>query len=78
VFFQWLGEVGNAGIGKAPWPTVAYALGHEDPSAFIAMFKAVRGTSPRRFMAGIEAVEGRRDGADRNTGYDAGGDPVEQ
>jgi AraC-like DNA-binding protein len=29
---------------------IAFATGYDNPSAFIAMFKAVRGMSPRRFM----------------------------
>lgn len=34
---------------------IAFATGYDNPSAFIAMFKAVRGNSPRRFMAAIGA-----------------------
>jgi AraC-like DNA-binding protein len=31
--------------------TIAFELGYENPSAFIAMFKAMRGASPRRFLS---------------------------
>ena len=31
---------------------IAFELGYENPSAFIAMFKALRGTSPRQFLSG--------------------------
>ena len=31
--------------------SVAYDVGYENPSAFIAMFKAMRGLSPRQFVA---------------------------
>jgi AraC-like DNA-binding protein len=30
--------------------TIAFSLGYENPSAFIAMFKAMRGMSPHRFV----------------------------
>jgi AraC-like DNA-binding protein len=31
--------------------TIAFELGYENPSAFIAMFKALRGASPRQFLS---------------------------
>jgi AraC-like DNA-binding protein len=31
---------------------IAFELGYENPSAFIAMFKALRGASPRQFLSG--------------------------
>jgi AraC-like DNA-binding protein len=32
--------------------TIAFELGYENPSAFIAMFKALRGSSPGQFLSG--------------------------
>jgi AraC-like DNA-binding protein len=34
--------------------TIAFELGYENPSAFIAMFKASRGASPRQFLNGAK------------------------
>jgi AraC-like DNA-binding protein len=36
--------------------TIAFELGYENPSAFIAMFKALRGASPRQFMSGTNSL----------------------
>ncbi len=33
---------------------IAFDAGYDNPSAFIAMFKAMRGSSPRKFMAAIK------------------------
>jgi AraC-like DNA-binding protein len=34
--------------------TIAFELGYENPSAFIAMFKALRGATPRQFISGAD------------------------
>ena len=36
--------------------TIAFELGYENPSAFIAMFKALRGVSPRQFLNGAMSL----------------------
>jgi AraC-like DNA-binding protein len=35
--------------------TIAFELRYENPSAFIAMFKALRGLSPRQFLTRANA-----------------------
>jgi AraC-like DNA-binding protein len=39
--------------------TIAFELGYENPSAFIAMFKALRGATPRQFIGGAN-IPGER------------------
>jgi AraC-like DNA-binding protein len=36
--------------------TIAFELGYENPSAFIAMFRALRGASPRQFLRGANKL----------------------
>jgi AraC-like DNA-binding protein len=59
-FSQWkrLAAVQRAGEMLAEGcsvTTIAFELRYENPSAFIAMFKAIRGTSPRQFLNGANA-----------------------